>query len=62
MLCLEDKMVLAWDIKMEFHYSKSAGEWFWCSKGETNMDNWSGPCPTFENALDDAIEPYTDEG
>ena len=53
------RMEIAQDIKKEFLYSKSSGEWFWydCDM-ELIPDSWHGPLQTFTAALDDATEPY----
>lgn len=53
---LERYMQIAQDIKKEFVYHKTSGEWYWYDRG--SEDDQYGPFLTFWDALLDVVEPY----
>lgn len=55
---LEQRMLIAKDIKKEFYYNKFNGLWYWHDRGEENIENYDGPYYTFWDALCDATSPY----
>ena len=54
---LNSWMILAKDIKKEFHYNKSEGKWYWSDRG-VDMTDWYGPFDMFDHCLFDVVEPY----
>jgi hypothetical protein len=59
---LEELMIIAKDVKKEFLYSKSTGQWQWFDRSERgNIDAYQGPFALFADCLVDAVEPYLEE-